>query len=287
MERSPVVSTGWLADRLGDPGLRVFDTSFHLDPGPKGLEMRSGRAGYEAKHAPGAGFLDIVADLSEPDAELAFTRPRPERLARVLARAGIGADHHVVLYSAGSVMWATRAWWLLRSVGLASVSVLDGGFAKWEAEGRPVSVDPCVHPEAGLEARPVDDVWASTEEVLRATTDGGACVLNALPRALHSGAASLGYQRRGRIRGSENVPFTELEEEDGTFRLPAELREHFGATRALTRERVICYCGGGIAATQNAFALRLVGHPNVAVYDGSLNEWSRDPALPMDTEASG
>jgi thiosulfate/3-mercaptopyruvate sulfurtransferase len=282
------VSSAWLAEHLTDPSLRVFDTTLYLDPTPSGLETRSGRAGDEEGHGPGAGFLDLVSDLSDPASELPFTRPPPDQLGRVLARSGVGREHHVVLYSAGDVMWATRAWWLLRWVGIRTVSVLDGGLPKWRAEGRPLSVEPSAYPTAKFRPRLVDGLWASQEEVLDATRDGGACVLNALPHALHTGAATLGYRRRGRIAGSQNLPYPDLlEPGDGTFRSPDELRAHFEASGTLGRERVICYCGGGIAATQNAFALALLGHPSVSVYDGGLDEWSRDAGLPMEAEETG
>ena len=285
MDNSPLVSTGWLAGHPTDADLRVFDTTVHLDPTPTGFETRSGRAGYHTKHIPGAGFLDIVSDLSDPRSKLAFTRSSPDRIAEVLSRSGVSHEHHVVVYSAGDVMWATRAWWLLRWVGLAAVSVLDGGLTKWEAEGRPVSSELCSYPEAAFDARPVEGLWATKEEVLEAVEDGGVCTLNALPRPMHTGAAGLGYRRRGHIAGSENVPFPDLlEPADGTFRALSVLREHFGGTGALEKDRVISYCGGGIAATHNAFALVLLGHPSVAVYDGGLDEWSRDLELPMEAE---
>ena len=288
MDRSPLVTTGWLADHLSDPSLRVFDTTVHLDPSPSGFETRSGRAGYEAEHIRGAGFLDVLAELSDPGAKIMFTRPSPECVADVLSRSGVSHDHTVVLYSAGDVMWATRAWWLLRWVGLASVFVLDGGFAKWATEGRPVSRESCTYPETPFDARPNERLWAGKEDVLHTIGDGGVCILNALPRQVHSGSASLGYRRPGHIAGSVNLPFSDiLDPADGTYRPPSELREHFGATGALEKEHVICYCGGGIAATQNALALVILGHPSVAVYDGGLDEWSRDLKLPMEADASG
>jgi thiosulfate/3-mercaptopyruvate sulfurtransferase len=284
MDPSLLVSTDWLADHLDDADLRVFDATVHLEPTPRGLEARSGRADYEATHVPGAGFLDLLSDLSDLGSKLRFTRPAPEQVARVLARSGISHDHRVVIYSAGSVMWATRAWWLARWVGLPNVAVLDGGLAKWQVEGRPLSGEPCRYPEAALDPRATEGLWASKQDVLAAIGDGAVCTINALPRAVHTGEAAMGYQRPGRIAGSENLPFSELlRPEDGRFRSADELREHFSTTGALEKDRVICYCGGGIAATQNAFALSMLGHPSVAVYDGSLDEWSRDPELPMET----
>ena len=127
-------------------------------------------------------------------------------------------------------------------------------------------------------------MWATRQEVLAAVGDGAVCTLNALPRSLHTGERDMGYARPGRIAGSRNLPFPALLDNDtGELVTDAELRAHFTETGALERERVISYCGGGIAATLNAFALHLLGHQNVAVYDGSLNEWTRDESLPMET----
>src|SRR5688500_13354467 len=113
-----LVSTQGLQDRLHDPRLRVFDATTYLDRTPSGLTARSGRSDYEAAHIPGAGFLDIAADLSDPASPLLFTRPRVAQIEKVLSRSGVSNDHHVVVYSRTHVMWATRVWWLLRSVGL-------------------------------------------------------------------------------------------------------------------------------------------------------------------------
>jgi thiosulfate/3-mercaptopyruvate sulfurtransferase len=127
-------------------------------------------------------------------------------------------------------------------------------------------------------------MWATKQDVLQAINDGGVCTINALTRDMHTGESGLGYARAGHIEGSLNIPFpTLLMPESGVFRSEADLREHFDATGALARARAITYCGGGIAATLNAFALVLLGHSAVAVYDGGLDEWSRDQELPMET----
>jgi len=279
-----LVSTEWLEERLGAPELRIFDASVHLDPSPKGFEIRSGRADYEAAHIPGAGFLDLGRELADPESSLEFTRPSAARLEAALSAAGLSNEHHAVVYSASGPMWATRLFWILRSAGHATVSVLDGGFERWCAEGRPVCSEPCTVPATTFKAAPREELWANTDEVAAAIDDGAACTINALPRALHTGEAEMGYARPGHIRGSVNVPFPQLLDRDtGTLLPPDELRRHFEAVGAFERERAITYCGGGIAATLTAFALTTLGHPNVAVYDGSLSEWARDPARPMDT----
>ena len=279
-----LVSTRWLSDRLADPEVRVVDATVHLEPGSEGLRAQSGRADYDAGHIPGAGFLDLIEELADPSSDLAFTRPRRDRVERALSRAGISRGRHVVTYGASSDMWATRLWWILRASGLIRLSVLDGGLQKWKAEGRPLCSEPCDRPPEEFRAELDGDHWATRQEVLESIREGGACTINALPREIHRGDAGLGYARPGHIAGSENVPFSDLvDPRTGTFREPDELRRHFAEVGALERERVITYCGGGIAATLGAFALTLVGHLNVGVYDGSLAEWARDASLPMQT----
>jgi thiosulfate/3-mercaptopyruvate sulfurtransferase len=279
----PLVTTAWLEDHLDDPNLRVFDTTTYLDNTPSGLKPRSGRSDYESAHVPGAGFLDIVSDLSDPESALAYTRPPVAQMERVLSRSGLSRDNHVVLYSGARVMWATRAWWLLRWVGLESVSVLDGGLGQWAAEGRPICDRPSVYSESRFQAAPRDDLWATKQDVLKAIEDGAFCTINALTHELHTGESGLGYARDGHIKGSLNTPFTELlRPQSEMFVTDDELGRHFAGTGALNKARVITYCGGGIAATLNAFALLLLGHPSVAVYDGGLDEWSREEGLPME-----
>lgn len=278
----PLVSTAWLADHTGDAQLRVFDATVLLPASP-GQAPRSGREAYAQAHVPGAGFIDLMAELADTRSPFRFTRPGAEQLEAALGRAGIGNEHLVVAYSTANAMWATRLWWLLRSAGHERAAVLDGGFAKWLAEGRPVCGDVCMYPEASFRARMRESMWATKQQVRDAIGAGSVCTVNALPRPLHTGEMQMGYARPGRIRGSVNVPFNALLEDDtGTFRSRDELREHFERVGAFARDRAVTYCGGGIAATLDALALTVAGHPDVAVYDGSLEEWSSDPEMPME-----
>ena len=281
---NPLVSTRWLSERLADPDVRVVGATVHLEPGPEGLRAQSGRAEHDAGHIPGAGFLDLIEELADPSSDLAFTRPPRDRVERALSRAGISREHHVVTYGASSDMWATRLWWILHASGLTRLSLLDGGLQKWKAEGRPLCSEPGDRPPEEFRAELDEERWATRQEVLDSIQAGGTCTINALPRAIHRGDAGLGYARPGHITGSENVPFSDLvDAKTGSFLEPDELRRHFARVGALERDRVITYCGGGIAATLGAFALALVGQPNVGVYDGSLSEWARDASLPMQT----
>lgn len=284
-----LISTQDLADRLAGPaaaaaGLRLFDVTAHLRPATPGpWRVESGRADYLAAHIPGAAFIDLQGELSDAASPLRFTQPGPARLAAAFAAAGVGDGDEVVLYSSSHPMWATRVWWLLRSIGVAA-RVLDGGLSLWRAEGRPVVQGAKAYPPAPLlTPRPQPARWADKQDVLLAIGQQRVCTLNALSAELHAGTAPISYGRPGHILGSVNLPYGGLLDGQGRLLPVEQLRSALDAVGALGARQVICYCGGGIAATLDALALTLAGHGNVAVYDGSLQEWAVDPALPMAT----
>ena len=280
----PLIGTGALAARLQQrdgPALRIFDATVHLRPAQPGpYTAESGRADYEAAHIPTAAFADLLQDLSDLRSALRFTMPPVDQLESALSALGLSHGDDCVIYSSGSPMWATRLWWMLRSVGF-DAAVLDGGLVKWRAEGRALATGMERYAPGRLHARPDAARWADKAEVQRAIGDGAVCTINALSETAHKGTAAVHYGRPGHIAGSVNVPYASLLNVDGTFAKPEHLRSAFESVGALAKPRVICYCGGGISATMDALALTLLGHPNVAVYDGSLSEWAADPALPM------
>lgn len=180
-------------------------------------------------------------------------------------------------------MWAARVWWLLRSFGFDDVAVLDGGFARWEAEGRPVTSEPTPPvPGARFTARDRPELVADRDEVLAVVENGGACLVNALGAEDFTATETDRYARPGRIPGSLNVPAVGLLDGSGRFLAPDLLRERFADVLARPGRKVT-YCGGGIAATSDALVLALLGEDDVAVYDASMAEWTADPSLPLET----
>jgi thiosulfate/3-mercaptopyruvate sulfurtransferase len=279
----PLVSTEWLAQRLGEPELRIYDCTVHLLPDPPRIyKVVSGRADYEKGHIPGAGFIDLQDELSEPDPKLRFMMAGPERFAAAMSRHGLGPRQTAVLYSQTNPQWATRVWWMLRAMGFDRAHVLDGGLTKWKAEGRPLSTAPASYPPAQFEAKPRPGLFVGKDAVEQGIGDGAVCTLNALRRELHDGSAKVNYGRPGRIPGSVNVPSVALVDEKQAY-LPAEkLRALFQGAGVASDKRVLAYCGGGIAATSDVFVLHMLGYDDLAVYDASMSEWASDPRLPME-----
>jgi len=280
----PLVSTSWLADHLDDPDLRVLECTVKLIPSPQGRPyvIESGLADWQAGHIPNSAFADLAGDLSEPHPTLRFMLPSAERLKAALERLGVGDDTRVVLYDRRMTMWATRVWWVLHTYGFDRAAVLDGGWRSWTAEGRTVSTDPAPSfPTAVFTPRPRPERIASKADVLEAIGDGATCIVNSLSVAQHHGE-DLTYGRAGHIPTAVNVPAVDVVHHATHRYLDVDvLRDKFAA--ALGRDRVITYCGGGIAATSDAFALHaLLGKSDVAVYDGSMSEWVLDPDAPLE-----
>jgi len=281
-----LVGTQWLAEHLADPQVRVLDGTTHLPPLPdlSLYDVVSGRADFEKGHIPGAGFVDIEHELSTPHPRLHFMLPTAEAFAAAMGRLGIGNDTHVVTYATGNHWWATRLWWMLRVFGHDRVSVLDGGFQKWQSEGRPLETGaPRAQAPRAFTARMRPEMVATREDILAAVGRGETCTVNALRPEQHAGTGGVHYGRRGHITGSVNIPALHHIRPDNTFRDADELRALFAP--ALAAPEVLTYCGGGIAATSVALVLAMLGHERVKVYDNSLTEWAADPALPMETGA--
>ena len=280
-----LVETVWLAEHLQDPDLRILDcTTVRLVDEGSGLRVESGRETWAREHIPDSGLADLVLDLSDRNSPLRFMMPSAAQFAEAMSSYGVGPGTRVVLYDSEIGSWAARVWWMLRAFGFDDASVLNGGLHKWKREGRPISTEPPQYPRALFTALPRLELIADRDEVLGAIDQGDICIINALSEEQHRGTGGVNYGRPGRIPSSVNMPAREVVGPDTNAYLPAEtLRQRFADVGATAAGRVITYCGGGIAASNDAFVLTLLGHQNVAVYDGSMSEWNADPSLPMET----
>src|SRR5205809_4786850 len=281
-----LVETAWLAANLGLRELRVIDCTVHIGFDPYAepcYTVASGREDFERAHIPGAQFVDVVSELSDPANPVPLMAPGAAEFAAVMGRLSIGNRSRVVLYSGQNAYWATRVWWLLRMFGFDNAALLDGGWQKWRREGRPAEAGPAKpRRPTRFVVRAQRDLMATKAEVLAATGDPAALTINALPEDQHNFTSGVHYGRPGHIIGSINIPSADLlDPNTNEFRSPAELRQRFEQAGAFDR-RVITYCGAGIAASADAMALVMLGHPEVKLYDSSLCEWAADPDLPME-----
>jgi thiosulfate/3-mercaptopyruvate sulfurtransferase len=279
MSQSLLMDPQELVEALHDPSLRVLDATVFLEPVETGYRAVSGADRYREGHIPGAAFMDLVHAFSDTTSGLGFTRPSPAALADALGRLGVGAEHRVVVYSSGHMMWATRAFWLLRYAGHEHVLVLNGGLRGWRDAGGALATGDEHYPPTTFAGTPRPAIFADLAETRDAMNDSAVCTVNALSPDVYAGTGDMHYGRRGHIPGSRNLHYDRLM--DGQrFRPVDELRAALDETGMLSAPRVITYCGG-VSATVDAFACLLVGKDAVTVYDGSMSEWVRDPSLPL------
>jgi thiosulfate/3-mercaptopyruvate sulfurtransferase len=269
--------------------LRVLDASTTLVTHGEGEPYTAGplREQYLAAHVPGAAFVDVTSELSDRAGRHAFTLPPADALAAAFGAVGIGDDTHVVVYDTVGSAWATRVWWLLRWLGHDQVSVLDGGLAAWLAAGFTTASgeDDDLAARAAVEVltpRERPELLATLPQVARISSgEAPGLLVNALDPATFRGDQEVStYSRRGRIPGSVNLPlFTLLDPDTGQFLPTDALRDKLQAGGLLDADGAVTYCGGGVAATLPAFAAYVVAGVEVAVYDGSLSEWTADERL--------
>ncbi|KQO62734.1 sulfurtransferase [Curtobacterium sp. Leaf261] len=275
---SPLVSTQWLADHLGSDELVVIDASVRTTGIGRATAWAPAFDDYvEDGHVPGAVFADLVDTLSASGSDLPFTRPDSARFERAISALGVSNDDTVVVYDRDLGQWSARLWWLFRSFGFDQVAVLDGGFTKWQHEGRPIRSGAMSGTARerrsataflATEERPV---WADRDRVLRAV-DGSEPA--ALVCAAPSDAGGVG--RSELIPGSTTIPVRTLVDADTNALLrPKALSAVLEPV--LASEEIVTYCGVGTAACVDALALTVLGHERVRVYDGSLADWWREP----------
>jgi thiosulfate/3-mercaptopyruvate sulfurtransferase len=270
-----LATTEWLAENLGRSEVRVLDLRWRPDG--------SAPAVHATGHIPGAVLVDWRADLID-DGENgdAIVLASPDRMATLAVRAGIADDTTVVVYDDTQGLFACRAWWSLRAYGLESVRVLDGGYPEWVAEGRRLSNTTFKPKGSGFTVRGPNRTRLTTSDVRGLLGSPDVALLDARAPAEYLGFEG-NTKRLGHIPGAVNVPVGAMSD-PGRQRLRdgAELRDLLHHANVVRGRRMVCYDGSGVSAAKLAFVLTLLGHEDVAVYDGGWAEWGNRLDLPVD-----
>jgi thiosulfate/3-mercaptopyruvate sulfurtransferase len=275
-----LVSTEWLANELGASDLRVVDASWHLD-------SRDAAAEYDAAHIPGAVFMDL-GGLADATSDLPMMLPQAEKFASRMQSLGLGDGSRIVLYDDSDLKTSARAWWMLRLFGAHQIAILDGGLAKWKAEGREVKMGKetlrhrhfTVWKDAShirTKAQMLALLETKAEQIVDARGAGRFEGREAEPR--------LGVNP-GHIPGSKNLPMSGLFNTDGTWKTGDALRAAFKDAGTDVEAPIAATCGSGVTATAIAFGAHLLGNDKVAVYDGSWSEWGADKDTPKEIGAA-
>ena len=264
-----LVSTAWLEAHLKDPDLRVLDASWYLpDAG------RDPKAEYQAAHIPGARFFDIEA-ISDERSGLPHMAPQPEMFISRMRAMGVGDGHQVVVYDGAGLFSAARVWWTFRLMGKTEVAVLDGGFPKWQAEGRPIEDMPPIVRDRHITVQRQAHLVKDVTQVAAAAKLGDHSIIDARSPGRFSGSepeprAGL---RSGHIPGSANVPYRSVLNADGTMKSPADLEATFRAAGVDLNKPAITTCGSGVSSAVLNLALERMGKKDHSLYDGSWAEW--------------
>ena len=275
-----LVSTDWLNDHLSDPNLRILDGSWFLPN-----QNRDGREEFEKAHIPGARYFDID-EISDHRSDLPHMVAPVEKFMSRLRAMGVGDGHQVVIYDSGPYIFsAARVWWNFRLMGKTDVAVLDGGFSKWRAEGRPVDALPPVIRDRHMTVEPQPQMVKDATQVAHASKLGDFEIIDARAANRFAGEAPepRAGLRAGHIPGSKNVPFQTLFNDDGTMRDPDALKSIFETAGVDLSKPAITTCGSGVTAAVLSLAMERFGKTDHALYDGSWTEWGAHDWLKVAT----
>ena len=277
-----LIGTEALAAHLHDPAWIVFDVRHDL------LDLNKGRRQYGEGHIPGAQFVDLHEDLSGPMDGRNGRHPLPDRtqFATAMAARGVGPGRNVVVYDEAVGMYATRLWWMLRWLGFDAVMLLDGGYAKWSAEGREVTIEVPQPRPVAPQFTPRDGLTVDADFIRQHLDDPAFQLVDARAGERFRGEVEPMDPVAGHIPGAVNRLFKLNHRTDGTFRPPAELRAEFERIAAgRDPAQVLHQCGSGVTACNNLFAMELAGLHGSRLYPGSWSEWVSDPSRPVATGA--
>jgi len=261
----------------------VFDCRFDL------ANTSWGENEFAAAHIPGAQYLHLDRDLSQPVTSSSGRHPLPDpdTFARRLGAAGVDAQCQVVAYDQGTAAYAARFWWLARWIGLTKVAVLDGGIASWRAAGLPLETERRAPPARTLVPRVVERAAITSADVEQAVRRPGTLLLDGRGAERFAGRNETLDSIPGHVPGARNHPFLGNLSADGKFLPAAELRRRFDVLRgSLPPAAIVSMCGSGVTACQTLLALEHAGLPGAQLYAGSWSEWIRDPARPVATGAT-
>jgi thiosulfate/3-mercaptopyruvate sulfurtransferase len=279
----PLISAAALAANLGNPRLVIVDCRHQL------LDPEAGRASFLEGHIPGARHAHLDRDLARTPSSLDGRHPLPtaEEFADTAARLGIDDDSDVVVYDQCNGSMAARLWWMLRWVGHDKVSVLDGGFAAWVADGGRLESGAGAWPAGRFSVRAIHrERVAETADVAALIDDPGGILIDARAADRFAGRVEPIDPVAGHIPGAVNLPFEELLSADGRFLPAAELGRRL--TRALDGRlpaKAVAMCGSGVTACHLLLAMEVAGLYGARLYAGSWSEWIRDPSRPTAIDA--
>ena len=281
-----ISSFEWLNNNLDNKKVRIFDCTTYLlyqddDPSLPYI-VESGFREYQISHIKNSAYLDLQKDLSDNSSKFRFTLPDYHTLAKNFSNLGVGDDFHIVLYSRNGLQWATRIWWMLYVLGFKNLSILDGSFNEWKKNNLPIESKINIFEKSEFKIEINNKIFVDKNRVLGSMNTKECVILNSLTEDLHNGENPR-YGRPGRIPGSLNIPFHELTDlEKGCFKSPSECLEVFKKKGISQDSRVLNYCGGGIAASLDAFVLFQLGYDDIEIYDNSMSEWATDENLPIE-----